>query len=81
MGLRRAGGRRQAKADDRLAGDQARLFRLLRLADRPQDGGLVVPVDADGVPIARLKPLHLIDGIRKRERPIDRDLIFVMKHD
>ena len=40
-----------------------------------------MPVDAHGVPITGLKSLHLVDRIGKRERTVDRDVIFVMKHD
>jgi hypothetical protein len=38
-------------------------------------------VDANSVPVAGLKSLHLVDRIRKRERTVDRDVIFVVKHD
>ena len=40
-----------------------------------------MPVDADGVPVAGLEPLHLIDGIGQRQGTVDRDVIFVMKDD
>src|SRR5689334_355881 len=40
-----------------------------------------MPVDPNGVPVTGLKSLHLVDRIRERERTVDRDVIFVVKHD
>src|SRR5205085_2158817 len=77
MGLRGAGLLRRAVADRGLAGDERRALGGLGVRDRTLDGLSVVPVDAERAPARRLEAPHLVDRVRKRQRPVDRDAVVV----
>ena len=50
---------------------------LERLGDRVG----IVPVDAARRPAGRLEPLHLVDRVGQRQRPVDRNAVVVEQHD
>src|SRR5262249_61366491 len=80
-GLRGACLARRAEADDGAAGDQRGPLARLRLLERLGDRLGIVPVDARRRPAGGLEALDLIDGIRKRQRTVDRDGVVVEQYD
>src|SRR5262249_1564460 len=72
---------RRAEADDGAAGDQRGPVARLHLLERLRDRLGIVPVDARRHPAGGLEALDLIDGIRKRQRTVDRDGVVVEQYD
>ena len=81
MGLLRPCLVRRAEADDGAAGDERGPVARLRLLQRIGDRLGIVSVDARRCPAGGLEALDLIDGIRKRQRAVDRDAVVVEQHD
>ena len=67
----------RAKADGGLGGDQGRAVGLAGLEQGLFDGGLIVAVDADGVPARRLKAGDLVGRVGIGDRAVDGDRVVV----
>ena len=72
---------RRAEADGGAAGDQRRPVGHLGRFDRRGNRRRIVTVDPRRRPAGRLEALHLVNGIGKRQRTVDRDAVVVEQHD
>ena len=81
MGRCLAGFGRRAEADGGAAGDHRRPLGFFRRFDRRSNRRRIVAVDVACRPARRLEAFHLIDGIRQRQWPVDRNAVVVEQHD
>src|SRR5262249_11094797 len=72
---------RRAEADDGAAGDERGPIAGLGLRKRLGDRLRIVPIDVRRRPTGGLEALDLINGIRKRQRTVDRDTVIVEQHE
>ncbi len=81
VALFRAGLGRRAEPDQRAATDECRPVGTPGGFDRRRNGVGIMTVDTARIPAGGFEAPHLIDGIRKLQRSVDRDRIVVVEHD